>query len=51
MIAAKARYGFVSAPASRLSTRSPGPCPTTRNAHVRLSTPQASVVGANDPQA
>ena len=49
MIAANARYGLLSAPASRLSTRMPRPWPTTRNAHVRLSMPQASVVGANEP--
>ena len=30
----------------RVSTRRPEPCPTTRNPQVRLSRPQASVVGA-----
>ena len=34
-----------------LERAGPAPCPTTRKPHVRLSTPQTSVVGANDPQA
>jgi hypothetical protein len=41
----------MSPPGTRFSTRSPGPCPTTRSAHVRLSTPQPTAVGANDPSA
>ncbi len=51
MIAAKARYGFASAPGIRVSVRSAGPCPTIRKPHVRLSRPQASVVGAQEPAA
>src|SRR5207342_1498074 len=47
--AANARYGFTSAPGMRLSTRRLEPCPTTRNPQVRLSRPQASVVGAQLP--
>src|SRR5579884_3296489 len=35
----------------RVSTRSAAPCPTTRKPQVRLSRPQASVVGAHDPAA
>jgi hypothetical protein len=38
----------VRAPA-RSTKRSPWPWRTTRSAHVRLSRPQAIVVGANDP--
>ena len=49
--AANAKYGLTSPPGIRVSTRSPGPRPTTRNPHVRLSFPQASVVGAHDPAA
>ena len=49
IIAASARYGFTSAPGSRFSTRSPWPCPTTRIEQVRLSLPQATAVGANEP--
>ena len=33
----------------RVSGRRAEPCPTTRNPHVRLSWPQASVVGAQLP--
>ena len=51
MVAANARYGLTSPPATRLSSRIPLPCPTARNAHVRLSWPQASPVGANEPYA
>ena len=51
MIAAKARYGFASAPGIRVSVRSAGPWPTIRKPHVRLSWPQASVVGAHEPAA
>ena len=51
MIAAKARYGLQSPPATRLSSRIPLPWPTTRNAHVRLSSPQTIAVGANEPWA
>src|SRR5207342_2102795 len=47
--AANARYGFTSAPGMRVSTRRLEPCPTTRKPQVRLSRPQASVVGAQLP--
>ena len=49
IIAASARYGFTSAPGSRFSTRFASPWPTTRIEHVRLSLPQATAVGANEP--
>src|SRR5579862_4609451 len=49
--AANARYGFTSPPGIRVSTRIADPEPTTRNPHVRLSRPQANVVGAHDPAA
>ena len=49
IIAASARYGFTSAPGSRFSIRSDGPCPTARSEQVRLSSPQAIAVGANEP--
>ncbi len=49
--AENARYGFASAPGIRVSARSAEPLPTTRNPHVRLSYPQASVVGAQLPAA
>jgi hypothetical protein len=49
--AAKARYGFASAPGIRVSVRSAGPCPTIRKPQVRLSRPHASVVGAQEPAA
>ena len=49
--AANARYGLTSPPGIRVSTRSAGPCPTTRKPHVRLSRPHASVVGAHEPAA
>ena len=39
--AASARYGLTSPPGTRHSTRSEGPCPTTRKAQVRLSSPQS----------
>src|SRR5436305_5342144 len=64
-IAAIARYGFTSPPGTRFSTRNalgatpnpareaspggPDRAPTTRSAHVRLSKPQRTAVGANDP--
>ena len=51
MSALSARYGLTSAPATRHSTRRPAPWPTTRSAHVRLSCPQATVVGAKDSAA
>ena len=47
--AANARYGLTSAPGIRVSGRRDAPCPTTRNPHVRLSWPHASVVGAQLP--
>ena len=50
-MAAKARYGLTSPPGMRVSTRRALPCPTTRYPHVRLSFPQASVVGAQLPAA
>src|SRR6204780_1562368 len=46
---ASARYGFTSPPGTRHSTRSEGPCPTSRSAHVRLSGPHATAVGAKLP--
>src|SRR5579884_696571 len=49
--AANARYGFASAPGIRVSGRTDEPWPTTRKPHVRLSWPQASVVGAQLPAA
>ena len=49
MIAEIPRYGFTSPPGTRFSTRSDEPWPTTRSAHVRLSTPQAMPVGAKLP--
>ena len=49
MIAANARYGLQSPPGRRDSSRMPLPCPTTRNAQVRLSSPQTIAVGANEP--
>ena len=49
--AANARYGLTSPPGIRVSTRRAFPCPTTRNPHVRLSFPHASVVGAQLPAA
>ena len=49
IIAAIARYGLTSPPGTRFSTRSDGPCPTSRSAQVRLSTPQRTAVGANEP--
>src|SRR6186713_1460422 len=51
MIAAKARYGLASAPGIRVSVRRPSPWPTIRKPHVRLSWPQARVVGAHEPAA
>ena len=47
--AASARYGLTSAPGTRHSTRSDGPCPTSRSAQVRLSGPHATAVGAKLP--
>ena len=44
--AAKARYGFASAPGMRISTRSASPEPTTRKPAVRLSADQTRAVGA-----
>src|SRR6202051_4985886 len=49
--AAKARYGLATAPGMRHSTRSALPWPTTRKPQVRLSYPQARVVGAQLPAA
>ena len=49
--AATARYGFTSPPGTLFSRRSECPLPTTRSAHVRLSSPQATVVGAKLPAA
>src|SRR5947209_19048261 len=49
--AAKARYGFASAPGIRVSGRSDAPCPTMRKPQVRLSCAHASVVGAQLPAA
>ncbi len=49
MIAEIARYGFTSPPGTRLSGRRELPCPMTRSAHVRLSSPHATPVGANVP--
>ncbi len=49
--AAKARYGLASPPGMRVSARRAAPCPTTRKPQVRLSLPQASVVGAHEPAA
>ena len=51
IIAASARYGLTSAPGSRFSSRSASPWPTTRIEQVRLSLPQATAVGANEPSA
>src|SRR4029077_7170214 len=51
IVAADARYGFTSPPEMRDPTRIAEPEPTMRNPHVRLSRPQASVVGAHDPAA
>ncbi len=48
IVAAYARYGLTSAPGMRDSSRNDGPCPTTRNPHVRLSRLHASAVGAHD---
>ena len=48
-IAAIARYGLTSPPGSRFSSRALGPWPTSRTAQVRLSWPQATAVGANEP--
>src|SRR5207245_3511957 len=48
-VAAKARYGFASAPGSRHSTRNPVCSPTVRNPHVRLSRLHTMAVGAQDP--
>ena len=42
---------MTSPPGTRFSTRSPAPWPTTRSAQVRLSVPQATAVGANEPAA
>ena len=42
---------MTSPPGIRVSTRSACPCPTTRKPQVRLSCPQASVVGAQLPAA
>ena len=50
-IAASARYGFTSPPGTRFSIRALGPCPTRRTAQVRLSSPHATAVGANEPSA
>ena len=49
MVAAKARYGFASAPGMRFSTRNEAPSPQSRKPHVRLSQPAAMRVGANEP--
>ena len=49
IVAANARYGFTSPPGMRDSTRIAEPDPTMRKPHVRLSCPQASVVGAHEP--
>src|SRR5439155_21422 len=49
--APKARYGLTSPPGIRVSIRWAAPCPTIRNPQVRLSCPQASVVGAHEPAA
>ena len=49
IIAATARDGFTSPPGTRHSTRSDGPCPTSRSAQVRLSGPQRTEVGAKLP--
>src|SRR5438445_9246152 len=47
IVPAYARYGLVSAPGMRLSSRYDGPCPTSRNAQDRLSCPTAIAVPAN----
>ena len=49
MIPATARYGLTSPPGTRFSSRSDCPCPTSRNAQVRLSRPQRIAVGAKEP--
>ena len=49
--ALSARYGLTSAPGTRDSIRRPGPWPTTRSEQVRLSSPQATAVGAKVPSA
>ena len=36
-------------PGTRFSTRSAGPWPTSRSEQVRLSLPQRTAVGANEP--
>ena len=51
IIALSARYGLTSAPGRRSSARVAAPWPTTRTAHVRLSRPHATTVGANDSDA
>ena len=51
MIAEIARYGFTSPPGMRVSARTDPPWPTMRKPQVRLSCPQASVVGAQLPAA
>ena len=38
-------------PGTRFSSRAEAPCPTRRTAQVRLSSPQATAVGANEPSA
>ena len=48
-IAARPRYGFISPPGRRFSIRALFPLPTSRTAVVRLSMPQATEVGANEP--
>src|SRR5215472_2357875 len=48
IIDANTRYGLASAPGIRFSTRSDSWSPTTRNPQVRLSSPQAIPVGANE---
>jgi hypothetical protein len=50
-IAARARYGLTSPPGTRFSIRAPAPVPTSRTEQVRLSSPHAMAVGANDPTA
>ena len=48
---ATATYGLTSPPGRRSSGRSEDPEPTTRTEQVRLSSPQATLVGAKLPAA
>ena len=49
MIALSARYGLTSRAREPQLEPLGRPWPTTRSEHVRLSLPQATAVGANEP--